>query len=349
MKKAHVLCALAMAVSDATYASGAPVTAVDAQLTTMNPSKNLIAKFESQAQTFITPRVTGYLVEQQAEDGALVKKGDVLFTLDSTVYVHNLQLTQAHLKQAEAAHKSAELHFDRIVKLQGPGGSTQSDLELAQAQLDSVDAALYAAEISLEKARYDLDSTTIRAPYDGQLGKSRVSVGDQVSPASGALIDIVQLSPMNVAFNMDYATYKSFELDNADISSVRLTATDTATEVNYVANKVNPTAGTIQVSASFDNRAYGFKPNKVTYVTIENNKAVQGFWIPQSALMQDMTIQYLYVIDDNNTAQRRDVAIAKQEKGLAFITQGIEDGDQVITDGLIRVRPNAPVSVQNEE
>ncbi|PMH37538.1 efflux transporter periplasmic adaptor subunit [Vibrio sp. 10N.286.49.B3] len=349
MKKIHVLCALAVAVSGVVNAAGAPVHAINAELTSMNPSKTIIAKFESQAQTFITPRVTGYLVEQNAEDGAMVQKGDVLFKLDATVYLHNLQLAQAHVKQAQAAHKSAELHYDRVTMLQGPGGSTQSDLELAQAQLDSADAALYASGITLEKATYDLESTTVRAPYAGQLGKSRVSVGDQVSPASGALIDIVQLSPMNVAFNMDYDAYQSFEIDNAEQSSVTLTATGIETEVNYVANQVSPTAGTIQVSASFDNSAHGFKPNKVTYVTVESNQAIEGFWVPQSALMQDLTIQYVYVIDENNTAQRRDVAIMKQEKGQAFITEGIEAGSQIITDGLIRIRPNSPVSVQNEE
>jgi RND family efflux transporter MFP subunit len=349
MNKTHMLCVLATAVSSMSYAAGVPVTAKEAELTAINPSKNIIARFESQAHTSITPRVSGYLVEQSVRDGAMVKKGDVLFVLDSTLYVHNLSFAKAHVKQAQAAYKSAQLHYQRVVQLQGPGGSTQSDLELAQAQLDSAQGSLVAAEVNLEKANYDIESTIIRAPYDGQVGKSKVSIGDQVSPASGALIDIVQLSPMNVTFNMDYATYQSFELDNAETSSVKLTENQTATEVNYVANKVNPTAGTIQVSASFDNHLLGFKPNNVTYVTVENTQSIYGFWVPQSALMQDMTIQYVYIIDDNGTAQRRNVQVTKQEKGQAFVTEGIETGSQIITDGLIRVRPNAPVSVQNEE
>ncbi|MGF1682789.1 efflux RND transporter periplasmic adaptor subunit [Photobacterium minamisatsumaniensis] len=350
VKKIHALCIIAMAVSGAANASGVAVNTVEAQLTTANPTRDYVAKFEPQAHTKITPRVTGYIVEQKAADGALVAKGDVLFRLDDTLYRHNHSLAEANVSQAQAAHKSAELHFDRVVQLQGPGGSTQSDLELAQSQLDSAKAALSAAEINREKSAYDLASTIVVAPYDGQLGKARFSEGDLVSPAAGALIDIIQLSPMNVTFNMDFNAYKSYGLNNPDNQRVRLRDTQVPAEVNYVANKVNPTAGTIQISASFDNSEYGFKPHKVTHVTIKNAEAQHGFWIPESALVQDLTIQYVYVISEHNsTAVRRDIKVSQRHQGQVFITDGIEAGNQVITDGLIRVRPNAFVHVQNEK
>ncbi|PSW21748.1 efflux RND transporter periplasmic adaptor subunit [Photobacterium sanctipauli] len=349
-KKVHALCIIAMAVSGAVSAQGVAVNAIEAQLTSVNPTRNYVAKFEPQAHTQITPRVTGYIVKQKAEDGALVAKGDVLFKLDDTIYRHNHNLAQANVNQAKAGHRSAELHYDRVVQLQGPGGSTQSDLELAQSQLDSAKAALSAAEVNVEKAAYDLASTVVVAPYDGKLGKARFSEGDLVSPATGALTDIVQLSPMNVTFNMDYNAYKAYGLNNPESQSVRLRDTNTPTQVNYVANKVNPTAGTIQISASFDNSEYDFKPHKVTHVTVEHAEPQQGFWIPESALVQDLTIQYVYVINEHNsTALRRDIKITQRDQGRVFVTEGIEDGNQVITDGLMRVRPNAFVHVQKEK
>ncbi|MDV5169649.1 efflux RND transporter periplasmic adaptor subunit [Photobacterium rosenbergii] len=345
-KNIHKLCILAVAVSGAVNAAGVPVSAIEAEFTSVNPTKDFVAKFDPQAHTQITPRVSGYIVDQLVADGAMVTKGDVLFKIDDTTYRHNQQLAKANVTQATAAHKSAQLHFDRVVKLQGPGGSTQSDLEMAQAQLDSAKAALTAAEINLEKAEYDLKSTEIVAPYSGQIGKARFSQGDLVAPATGALIDIVQLTPMNVTFTMDYNSYKKFGLESEENQSIRLRDTQTPTAVNYVANKVNPTAGTIQISASFDNSELGYKPNKVTHVTVEHNQAEDGVWLPESALIRDLTVQYVYVINDENKAERRDIEVVLRNNGRVFVSAGVNDGEQVITDGLIRVRPDVPVQVQ---
>lgn len=345
-KNIHKLGLLAAAVSGAVNASGVPVSAIEAELISVNPTQDFVAKFAPQAHTQITPRISGYIVEQKVKDGAMVVKGDVLFKIDDTTYRHNQQLAKASVAQATAAHKNAELHFERVFKLQGPGGSTQSDLEMAQAQLDSAKAALTAAEISLEKANYDLASTEIVAPYSGQIGKARFSKGDLVAPATGSLIDIVKLTPMNVTFTMDYNSYKAFGLEKEENQNVRLRDTHTRTEVNYVANKVNPTAGTIQISASFDNSELGFKPNKVTHVTVEHSQAETGVWLPESALIRDLTTQYVYVINAENRAERRDIEIATRKDGQVFVAEGIDGGEQIITDGLIRVRPDVPVQVQ---
>ncbi|UTT86224.1 efflux RND transporter periplasmic adaptor subunit [Vibrio pelagius] len=345
-KNIHKLGVLAMAISGAVNAAGVPVSAIEAELISVNPTKDFVAKFVPQAHTQITPRISGYIIEQIAEDGAMVAKGDVLFKIDDTTYRHNQKLAKASVAQATAAHKSSTLHFERVVKLQGPGGSTQSDLEMAQAQLDSTKAALTAAEINLQKAEYDLASTEIVAPYSGQIGKARFSEGDLVAPATGALIDIVQLTPMNVTFTMDYNSYKEFGLESKENQNVRLRDTYTPADVNYVSNKINPTAGTIQISASFDNNQLGYKPNKVTHVTIEHNQSEDGVWLPESALIRDLTVQYVYVINEENKAERRDIEVALRKDGQVFVTNGVNDSEHVITDGLIRVRPDTPVQVQ---
>ena len=343
------VCAFAVALSGAVSANtqevpGVPVSVMSTELESLAASKDLVARFEALAHTHITPRVTGYLVEQLTPNGALVKKGDVLFKLDDTVYRHNLALALAQTETAKAAQRTARLHHSRIVKLQDTGGSTRSDLDLAKARLDSANAAVTGAQVGYEKAAYDLNSTVIRAPYDGQMGKARFSIGDQISPATGALVDIVQLSPINLAFSVDYNTYMEYQLNNAGVSRVRLAATGADADIHYVANKVDASAGTVEVAATFDNSDYRFKPNKVTQVSIEHQSVIDGVWIPQSALMRDLTVQYVYVIDENNMAQRQNVTIASQDSGKAFVTEGLEGGLQVITDGLIRVRPNTPVA-----
>lgn len=343
---AIVIAAVASITANATP-TGVPVNSIVAKNESITPSKQIVARIESQAHTQITPRISGYLLEQTAADGAMVKAGDVLFKLDDTVYRHNLQLAQAQIKQAKAAFKNSHLHYQRTLTLQGPGVSTQSQLEIASADLNSTKAALAGAKVAADKATYDLNSTIIVAPFDGLLGKAVYAKGAHISPAS-TLIDIVKLSPINVTFTLDHQTYLKYGLDKSSQSHISLPGYESTGEINYIGNTLNASTGTIKVSAAIDNQDAAFTPNQITYIEIAKNKELTGYWIPQSALIQDLTINYIYIIDEKGTAQRRDVTIAREHKGQVFITQGIENGDQVITDGLIRVRPNAPVSVQGE-
>lgn len=349
ISKKYIVAVVALVIAGTSHASGVPVRAMEATLTKEHPEKEVVARYVAQQHTQITPRVTGYLSKQLVQDGAVVREGEPLFVIDDVEYRHNHELAKAQIKQAQATQATARYHYDRMVKLQGSGGSTQSELDIAKAQLEAANAAVQSAKIHLEKATYDLESTIVKAPYSGQLGKAKFHSGDMVSPAAGSLIDIVQLSPMNVEFTMDYNSYNAFELDDPSRSSVKLSDSDQETKINYIANKISPSSGTIIVSAEFDNSVLKVKPNFVTYVTLENIEEVQGYWVPLSALMQDMTIRYVYVIDEDSKAERRNVKIYSEKEGKAFITDGIKQGEQVITDGLIRVRPQAPVSVKTNE
>lgn len=349
LSKAVLASALMFGVNGAAFATGVPVKVTEAQTSEYAPETTVVAKYEAQSHTYITPRVSGFITAQTHADGEYVKKGETLFTLDDTEYQYNYELAKSQVKQANARKTQARLHHERVQQLQGPGGSTQSDLENAQAELDAANALFDVATISAKKAKYDLDSTVITAPYDGKLGKSNVSVGDYVSPASGPLIDIVLQSPMNVTFNVGLDTFETFNLDEASQTTVELNEVNQPAAVNFISNAVNPTAGTVEVSAEFDNQTIGVKPNSVTHVTLKKRDTTSGYWLPETALIQDLTLQYVYIIDEQDTAQRRDVTVLTRDKGKAFVSSGIQEHDKVITDGLIRVRPNARVTVSAGE
>lgn len=347
MKKTHLtLSALAMALSASAYAQGVPVQAMTTEQGEYQPSIVLTGKLEAQEHANLTPRVTGYLQRQTVADGAFVKKGDVLFEIDPTPYQLILDSAQANKHQAQAALQQAELTFERIRNLQGTGGATQANLDDATAAVDMAKASLAAAIAGVNKAQDDLFHTRIRAPYDGQIGKSRFSTGDMVSPATGALIDIAQLTPLNASFSVSYDQFNDFAIAEPDRVRISLKALQQAGELTFIDNKINPNTGTVELSATFDNQDNRLKPNQIARIKVTSTQSQDGVWIPQKALMQDLLMQFVYVVNGDGLAERREVSVESRDGQQAFISQGLTSGEQVITEGLVRVRPNVPVSIQ---
>ncbi|GAL20148.1 RND efflux system membrane fusion protein CmeA [Vibrio maritimus] len=109
---------------------------------------------------------------------------------------------------------------------------------------------------------------------------------------------------------------------------------------------MNTSTGTLQAAAEFSNQSNALRPNQVVRVLLTSQSEQTGFWIPQSAVMQDLMMQFIYVISDEGLAERREVEVLSRDGNQVFIESGVSEGEQVITDGLVRVRPNVPVVVQ---
>lgn len=109
---------------------------------------------------------------------------------------------------------------------------------------------------------------------------------------------------------------------------------------------MNNSTGTLQASAEFSNQSNALRPNQVVRVLLTSQSEQSGFWIPHSAVMQDLMMQFIYVINDEGLAERREVEVLSRVGNQVFIQSGVSEGEQVITDGLVRVRPNVPVVVQ---
>ncbi|GAL34665.1 RND efflux system membrane fusion protein CmeA [Vibrio maritimus] len=242
--------------------------------------------------------------------------------------------------------RQAQLNYDRTKELVQSGSATEANLDDANAALSIAEAGLAKAKASVASAQNDLWHTKIRAPYDGQLGKSNFSLGDMVSPIAGPVIDIAQLDPLNASFSLGEDDYTRFPIDQAGEVVVSLEEHEENGTISFIDNKVNASTGTLQASAAFSNQDNALRPNQVVRVLLTSQSEQTGFWLPQSAVMQDLMMQFIYVINDQGLAERREVEVLSRDGNQVFIYSGVSEGEQVITDGLVRVRPNVPVVVQ---
>lgn len=345
MKKTTLSLAVSsLLVSGIAFAQGAAVEAIQAEITAHTPVKTIVAKMEATEHANLTSRVSGYLVQQNFSDGAMVEKGDVIFEIDQVPYQQALAIAKANKQIAEASLSQAKLAFDRVKELQGAGGAAQANLDDATAGLTMAQAGLAAAESALAKAKDDLAYTKVRAPYAGRLGKSRFSIGDMVAPAAGPMIDLAMLDPINVTFNVAHDDFIADNYSKPGAVEFSIQGSDTLGELAFIDNKISPVSGTISISASFSNEDAVYMPNQIVRLDVTPSNAAEGVWIPQSAVSQDLTVQFVYVVVDG-TAERREIEVLEREGDNVFVTSGIEGGESVITNGLLRVRPGAPVVI----
>lgn len=346
MKKSTLSLIIGTALlSHSAFAQGPQVDAITAEVTEFSPTLTFIAKMEAQEHTHLTPRVSGQILEQHFADGATVQKGDVLFQIDPVPYQQALAIAKANKLKADAALDRVKLVFDRVSALQGSGGAAQSNLDDATAEYTVAQASVAQANAALEKAQDDLSYTKIRAPYAGQLGKATVSMGDMVSPATGALIDIVMVDPIKATFSIDQTTFNK-ERSNHQDSDVNFTieGMDKTGTLSFIDNKINPSSGTILLSATFDNLDKQLMPNQLVRVQLSDTTPMTGTWIPQAAVQQDLHEQFVFIAV-NGQAERRAVEVIERNGKNVFVSEGIDNGDQIITNGLLRVRAGAPVTV----
>lgn len=336
---------ISVSISSA-FAAGVPVTAFSVEEGFYQPSIVITGKLEAQEHARLIPRVSGYLQQQYYPDGAHVTKGDVLFQIDDTPYKLALRSAIANEQQAAATKQQAHLNHNRTKELVLSGSATAANLDDASATLSIAEAGLAKAKASVANARNDLWHTKIRAPYDGQLGKANFSVGDMVSPNAGPVIDIAQLDPLNASFSLGESDYTRFPIDQSGEVIVSLEEHGKYGTVSFIDNKVNTSTGTLLASATFPNLDNTLRPNQVVRVLLTREREKKGFWVPQSAVMQDLMMQFVYVISDKGLAERREVEVLSREGNKVFIQTGVSKGEQIITDGLVRVRPNVPVLVQ---
>ncbi|MBC7006098.1 efflux RND transporter periplasmic adaptor subunit [Photobacterium sp. BZF1] len=344
--KMYLLSLFLLSISQYLNAQSVPVLSHIVKMETYTPSFTFTAKFESQEHALLTPQVSGYLIKQVHPDGAFVEQGDVLFKIDPAPYQQMVNIAEARLAQARAAQNQAELTYSRFDELLKSGGISRASYDDASAELALAKAEVAVAKASLENAYEDLSYTEIRAPYSGQIGKSQYSIGDMVAPSMGYIIDITEQETLNALFSMNYKQFVDLGMNSEAKPQISLEHNGQLGHLTFIDNKINQSSGTIHLSAVFDNSEYAYKPNQITRIKVTQAEAINGAWLPQTAVIQDLLTRYIYIVDSQQRAERRNVTIHTQDNNMVFVTSGIDDGEQVIIDGLIRVRPQRSVQVQ---
>jgi membrane fusion protein (multidrug efflux system) len=352
---------LLIACGEAEAPPAAPPPAVEYQAVQLQP---ITTRFEFVARTRaledaeIIAQVSGAVVERAFDEGQQVEKGALLYRIDPRPYQAALSSAQASLSQATTSLDVAERNLARGIELEPNGYISDTELDKLRGTRDSAIAAKQQAEAALEKARIDLEFTEIRAPFTGTVGRSRVSTGDLVSPGGAVLLTIVQRDPMLVDFDVSERTLADRIAENQErtlqglepiryMPKLQLSNGNTYAHtgfIDYAENRINASTGTITATARFPNPDGLLVPGQFARIILERGDSENGLVIPQSAVLEDMQGNYVYVVGGDSTVMRRNIALGQRDGVNWVVETGLEEGDRVIVNGIQKVRPGIEVT-----
>jgi membrane fusion protein (multidrug efflux system) len=304
----------------------------------------------------VRPQVSGVVLKREFTEGDRVKQGDVLFRIDARPYQAALDRATAQLGQARATATQAEENYKRIQELIGRSVATQKQMEDAQAARDQSKAAVQAAEADLATANLNMEYTLIRAPASGPTMLTSPAEGTLVQAQQTLLTTIWQLDPAYVNFSItdtEYRAFQSFQADRGKPLSdedvwVKLQYGDGTTyptngKVNVSSETVDQRTGTLQIRAIFPNPDGAILPGQFVRVVIGGIVLPNSFVIPAKAVSQGPQGTFVYVVNDKSAAEVKPVKLEREFKDGWIVRDGLNDGDKIIVDGVMRVRPGAPV------
>jgi membrane fusion protein (multidrug efflux system) len=339
------------------------VVAQPVETTLYQPSKSYIGRVQAVEDTNITAQISGYLQMRHFEEGQMVEKGQLLFSIEPSSFEAQVASAKAALAQANASLKKAQLDFERGRNLLPKGSISQSEFDNLTANLLGAEAQVEAAKAQLNLANVNLSYTQIRAPFAGRISQSNVSTGDLVSPSSGILTTLVSLNPVHTSFNISERErlemgMDALEGDGTPSSQPKAQAVEVQVvlengeayghlgELDYLGNRIDLNTGTIAMRASVPNPDFRLLPGQHIRVELRNSEANDVVVVPRRAVQTDLEGNFIMLVAEGNVAERRNVELGPQTESGIIIRKGVSAGESVITQGLQRVRNGVTVSVQ---
>lgn len=336
------------------------VTAIDVKPQSVSLTYEYAARISAFRQVDVRARVGGILLKRNFVEGAEVKAGDVLFLIDPATYQAALAQAQAQLQQSQAQLTQAQREEKRNVTLFEQSAATQKARDDAISARELAEAAVAAAKAQLQTAQLNLDYTKVTAPIGGITSLEQVSEGSLIGTTgdTGLLTSITQLDPVYVNFSFSDSeaaeVRRLVDMKKAKGEAPNLgvkisfgdgTSYDHDGVVDFTSSTIDVSTGTLQARAVVDNPDRRLLPGqfvraKVTGVSLDN-----AITIPEVALMQSPQGQFVYTIDQDGKAHVNPVTLGQKLGNSWLVLSGLKPGDRLITEGIIKVRPGAPVQV----
>lgn len=364
---AWLLAVLAAAPTAAQQPPGKPpavgVVAVARQPLTQ--TSEYVGRIQATDRVNLVARVAAFLVQRLFTEGSEVKQGDLLYRLEQGPFQADVQAKEAAIAQFKAQLQNAVLTLARSRALLATPAGQQAAVDTALANQLALQAQVQGAEAQLEQSQINLGYTEIRAPIDGKIGRSAVTAGNYVTPSSGVLAAIVSQDPMYVVFPISVRTVIDLRRRYGDkggfgavIVRIRLPdgrLYDRTGHLDFVDNSVAGNTDTITVRGAMpnpllaagkggDGTARELVDGELVTVILEDAQPLEALTVPRAAILSDQVGDYVYVVDGEAKAQQRRVQLGQSTPALAAVSTGLSEGENVIVEGIQRVRPGQPVS-----
>lgn len=325
--------------------------------------ENVIRSFEapgrvvSKYRVDVLARISGYLRTSYFKEGDYVKAGQTLFQIEPTEFANSAKMAGANVSNLKAQLAYAEKQLARAQELVKKDYIAKSQYDQMLSQRDSLKAQLASAQASYNDSQRILGYTMVKSPVDGRVGIINVTVGNYVSPTSGALTTINSTNPIYVTFPLDSNDYAALansdkeqnnnrkaELILPNGSEYRLKGVQ-----DFQDNKVDQSTGTVTMRATFQNPDNALIHGEFVTIKLYANKPVKVPVVPQTAVMENQAGKYVYKMDENDLPQLVYIKTGGQSGSKWIVEDGLKKGDRIVTEGLQKVKPAKPVTIISPE
>ncbi|SCY93250.1 efflux RND transporter periplasmic adaptor subunit [Microvirga guangxiensis] len=318
------------------------------------------ARISAHREVQVRARVGGILLKRNFNEGSTVKAGQVLFEIDPAPFEAELARAKAQLQQAQAQYNQAVRDAERALQLfaKGAGSEKARDDALSAKELGA--AAVAAAEAQVRTAQLNLDYTKVKAPISGITSLEQVPEGSLIGTSgdSGLLTSITELDPVYVNFSFaDREGAEIRRLLDAQSSKgspstnlkVRITfgdgqVYDQEGTIDFTSSSIDTETGTLQARAVVKNPDRRLVPGQFVRAAVDGLILSDAIVVPEAAVMQGPQGQFVYAVNASGQAEVRPVQLGRQVEGGWIAASGLRLGDKIVTEGVIKVRPGAPVT-----
>ena len=342
----------------------------EAQQPPLTPVKSTLAKelemldwddytgrIEAMETVDIKARVSGYLEKVLFKDGDRVKKGDLLFLIDSRTYAADLKRAESELARTKSRLELAQNDFKRAERLRLSKAISDEEYDLRSKTVVENTATMHGAEAAVQTARLNYEFTQIRAPIDGRIGRELVTPGNLISGDQTTLTTIVSIDPVYVYIDTDERAVLKYrrlaatgqranETEGRIPAQLRLideTGYPHEGYIDYVDPRMDPSTGTLRVRALINNPDQILSPGLFAHIRIHGSAPRPVILIPERAIGTDQDQKFVWVIREDHAVEYRKVTLGRQSGSFRVINDGLDSGEEIVVDGLPKIRPGAHV------
>ncbi len=350
------------ALAQAQTPAAAPTIPVMApKIETVSDTLEVVGNAAAVNQVGLVARVPGYLEQIHFEDGAIVAKNDLLFVIQQDQYKAQLQQAQAQLEAATVARDHAKLEVGRYTALLRQHATSQVEVDHWVFEQQTAEANIKAAQAQVALAELNVGYTEVRAPFDGQMSKHLIDVGNMVgaNPQTAVLAQITQLDPiyvvanissqqaLQIRANLDQRRLTLAELHKVPVEAALSDETGFPHKgtLEYVAPSIDAATGTLYLRGIMRNPTRALLPGMFVKLRLPMGKIqTSALIVPQMALQEDQGGRYLLIVNDSNVVEKRYVQLGQTVGSFQEISSGLERNDRVVVGELWRASPGMTVT-----